>query len=267
MPVEVYVRRVEFEQSDSLQWTLRDITERKDLDALREDLAAMIYHDLRSPLANIVSGLEVLSNMVDEQDESAHQILGIASHSTARIQRLVDSLLDLNRLEAGQPVADQKVVDPIALVRQAIRDVSPASEGRRQNIKTNLPERLPFLWVDAGMSHRVLVNLIENAIKFTPTEGNIEVGVKKAGDWLQFWVRDNGPGIPPAEQERIFEKFTRLRGKNIPGGLGVGLAFCRLAVQGHGGRIWVESQDGKGTVFHFTLPLATQQQIVTQESK
>ncbi len=264
VPVEVHVRRVEFEQSDSLQWMLRDITERKDLDALREDLTAMIYHDLRSPLANIVSGLEVLSDMVEEKNAPAHQILGIASNSTARIQRLVDSLLDLNRLEAGQPVADQKVADPIALVQQALKDVVPAAEGRRQKITSRLPERLPSLWVDAGMSHRVLVNLIENAIKFTPTEGNIEVGVKKEGEWLQFWVRDNGPGIPPAEQERIFEKFTRLRGKTAPGGLGVGLAFCRLAVQGHGGRIWVESQDGKGATFHFTLPLATQQQIVTK---
>jgi signal transduction histidine kinase len=226
----------------------------------------MIYHDLRSPLANIVSGLEVLSSMLDENDEATHSILAIASHSTARIQRLVDSLLDLNRLEAGQPVADQKVADPVALVEQALKDVAPAAEGRHQKITTSLPEQLPSLWVDAGMSHRVLVNLIENAIKFTPTEGNIEVGVKQEDEWLHFWVSDNGPGIPTTEQERIFEKFTRMRGKHTPGGLGVGLAFCRLAVQGHGGRIWVESQDGKGATFHFTLPQATQQQMTTLSS-
>ncbi len=263
-PVEVHVRRVEFEESDSLQWMLRDITERKDLDALREDLTSMIYHDLRSPLANIVSSIEVLSGMLNESDSQAHVVLGIASNSTARIQRLVDSLLDLNRLEAGQPVVEQKLVDPIFLVRQALRDVSPAAEGRRQRLVPSLPERLPPLWVDAGMCHRVLVNLLENAIKFTPTEGVIEVGAKKNGDWLQFWVRDNGPGIPPAERERIFDKFTRLRGKDKPGGLGVGLAFCRLAVQRHGGRIWVESPDDRGASFHFTLPLAAPQQIVTK---
>ncbi len=267
VPVEVHVRRVQFEQSDSLQWTLRDITEREDLDALREDLTSMIYHDLRSPLANIVSSIEVLSGLLSDSDTQSHSILGIASNSTARIQRLVDSLLDLNRLEAGQPVVDQKVVDPLLLVQQAVKDVSPSSEGRRQNLVSKLPECLPLLWVDAGMVHRLLVNLLENAIKFTPTEGNIEVGAKKDGEWLHFWVSDNGPGIPPADRERIFEKFTRLRGRNKPGGLGVGLAFCRLAVQGHGGRIWVESQDGQGTAFHFTLPLATQQQIVTQESR
>ncbi len=267
VPVEVHVRRVEFEQSDSLQWMLRDITERKDLDSLREDMASMIYHDLRSPLANIVSSVEVLSDMLDEQDSTAHSVLRIASHSTARIQRLVDSLLDLNRLEAGHPVTDRKVADPIPLVQQALKDVAPAAEGRRQKLQPHLPEHLPLLWVDTGMSHRVLVNLLENAIKFTPSEGSIEVGAKKDGEAIQFWVSDNGPGIPSAHQERIFEKFNRLRDNNKSGGLGVGLAFCRLAVQGHGGRIWVESEQGRGSTFRFTLPLATQQQIKSSTNR
>jgi NtrC-family two-component system sensor histidine kinase KinB len=264
VPVEVHVRRVEFEESDSIQWMLRDISERKALDALREDLTAMIYHDLRSPLANIVSGLQVLNGLVDQKEESAHAILGIAANSTARIQRLINSLLDLNRLEAGQPVADQTVADPTALAQLALKDIAPAADGRRQKVEPNLPDHLPLVWVDVDMARRVLVNLIENAIKFTPTEGRIEVGAKHDGEWLQFWVKDNGPGIPPADQERIFDKFTRLRGKDKPGGLGVGLAFCRLAVQGHGGRIWVESPDGKGANFYFTFPLATPQQIIAK---
>ncbi len=266
-PVEVYVRRVQFEEADSIQWTLRDITERKELDALREDLTSMIYHDLRSPLANVVSSLEVLGGLIDPREESAHSILGIASNSTARIQRLVDSLLDLNRLEAGQPVVDSKLTDPQATIQQALKDVSMTTEGRRQKLTANLPESLPLLWVDSGMTHRILVNLLENASKFTPSEGSIEIGAQPEGEWMKFWVRDNGPGIPVEDQERIFEKFTRLRGREKTSGLGVGLAFCRLAVQHHGGRIWVESQNGSGTTFHFTLPLATEQQIVTQENK
>jgi two-component system, NtrC family, sensor histidine kinase KinB len=266
VPVDVHVRRVELEQSDSLQWMLRDITERKELDALREDMASMIYHDLRSPLANIVSSIALLASMLDEKDTTERSVLGIASHSTARIQRLVDSLLDLNRLEAGQPVTDQKVADPMALVQLAFKDVAPAAQGRHQKLISSLPEHLPPLWVDTDMSHRVLVNLIENAIKFTPSEGSIEVGAKEDGEWLQFWVRDNGPGIPSADQEHIFEKFIRLREKSKSGGLGVGLAFCRLAVQGHGGRIWVESRHGKGATFRFTLPLATQKQIAASST-
>lgn len=266
-PVEVYVRRVEFEEATAVQWLFRDIKERKELDALREDLTAMIYHDLRSPLGNVVSSLEVLSTMVDPADESVRAILSIASNSTARIQRLLSSLLDLNRLESGQSVVDQKVTDPIALIEQAVKDTSPSVEGRRQSISTSLPVRQAALWVDPDMVRRILTNLIENAVKFTPAEGKLEVGARIDDKWLELWVKDNGPGIPTADQERIFEKFTRLRGKDKPAGLGVGLAFCRLAVLGHGGRIWVQSEPGKGTEFHFTLPLATQEQIESQDSK
>jgi two-component system, NtrC family, sensor histidine kinase KinB len=116
---------------------------------------------------------------------------------------------------------------------------------------------LPRIWVDKDMIHRVLINLLENAIKFTPLEGRIEIGAQTTTDgYVKFFVYDNGPGIPPEEAERIFDKFTRLRGKDKPGGLGIGLAFCRLAVLGHGGKIWVESEEEKGATFFITLPIA-----------
>ena len=116
LPVEVHARRVEFDEADSIQWIIRDITERKELDSLRNDLTAMIYHDLRSPLANIVSSLDVLYSMVPENDrETVEAILKIAENSTDRIQRLVSSLLDVSRLESGQPVADQKAVGTMEL--------------------------------------------------------------------------------------------------------------------------------------------------------
>jgi signal transduction histidine kinase len=113
--------------------------------------------------------------------------------------------------------------------------------------------------VDEDMARRVLINLMENSVKFTPQDGEFEVGARQDGDWVSIWVRDNGPGIPLSEQERIFDKFTRLRGETKVNGLGIGLAFCRLAVQGHGGKIWVESEPGKGSTFHFTFPIAPQQ--------
>ena len=264
-PVEVHVRRVEFDENDAIQWILRDITERKELDHLREDLTAMIYHDLRSPLANIVSSLDVLFSMVPENDkETVQSILKIAENSTDRIQRLVSSLLDVNRLESGQPVADQKVVDPIALIKQAVLDVEPVARGRRQTISAKLSEELPPIWVDEDMARRVLINLMENAVKFTPTDGQIEAGAYHEDSWVHLWVQDNGPGIPPMDQDRIFDKFTRLRGTSKSGGLGIGLAFCRLAVLGHGGKIWVESEPGKGSVFHFTFPVATEEQLATR---
>jgi len=262
-PIEIHARRVEFEEADSIQWIMRDITERKELDGLRDDLTSMIYHDLRSPLANIVSSLDVIASMVPEEEEreTVLSILKIAENSTDRIQRLVSSLLDVNKLESGQPVMDQKVVDSLALIKEAVEDVKPVVTGRRQVLQLDLPDALPAIWVDGDMARRVLINLMENSSKFTPTEGKLEVGARADGAWLNLWVKDNGPGIPPSDQERIFDKFTRLRGKSTTSGLGIGLAFCRLAVQGHGGKIWVESNAGRGAIFHFTFPFATPEQL------
>ena len=262
IPIEVHVRRVEFDDNDAIQWILRDITERKELDSLREDLTAMIYHDLRSPLANIVSSLDVLFSMVPDDDkETVQTILKIAENSTDRIQRLVSSLLDVNRLESGQEVVDQKVVETIPLIQQAVLDVEPVAKGRRQTIFAKLADQLPPIWVDQDMARRVLINLMENAVKFTPPDGQIETGASHEGAWVHIWVKDNGPGIPLAEQDRIFDKFTRLRGTTKSSGLGIGLAFCRLAVVGHGGQIWIESEPGKGSIFHLTFPVATEEQL------
>ncbi|MGA7194607.1 MAG: ATP-binding protein [Anaerolineales bacterium] len=254
VPVEVHVRGVKFEDADSIQWTLRDISERKELDSLREDLTAMIYHDLRSPLANIVSSLEILSGMIG-QDESVRSILGIAANSTERIQRLVNSLLDINRLESGQTVTTLQSMKPQTLIESAVKDVLPSANGRRQQIKTKIAANLPTVFVDAEMIRRVIINLIENAVKYSTVEATIEVGAKKIDANVEFWIKDDGPGIPANARERIFEKFARLKGKDKPGGLGIGLAFCRLAVQAHGGKIWVESEEGKGSKFIFILPV------------
>ncbi len=254
VPIEVHVRRVEFEDTDSIQWMLRDISERKELDSLREDLTAMIYHDLRSPLGNIVSSLDLLKSMISE-DESTQSILNIAVNSTERIQRLVNSLLDINRLESGQAIVSQRQVDPLQLIRTSVQDVSPAAAGRHQTIEMQLPEKLPEVWVDVDMMRRVLINLLENAIKFSKAETRIVIGAKKDGRFVQFQVQDSGYGIPASEHKHIFEKFVRVKGRERPGGLGIGLAFCRIAVQAHGGTIWVESEEGKGSTFYFTLPV------------
>jgi PAS domain S-box-containing protein len=259
VPVEVYVRRVIFDEAEFLQWLMHDITERKDLDALREDLTSMIYHDLRSPLANIVSSLDVLKALcVNEGNETVESVLTIARRSTDRIQRLVNSLLDINRLESGQAIVSQQQVSPASLLDEAIEIVRPMIDSRHQTLLASIPTDLPSIFVDTDMIRRVLINLLENASKFSPLEGKIETGVKKQGENIIFWVEDNGPGIPSQDQERIFEKFTRLKSKEGIAGLGIGLAFCRLAVQGHGGKIWVESEPDKGAKFLFSIPVTTE---------
>ncbi len=255
IPVEMHARRVEFEETDSIQWIVQDITERKELDVLRDDMIAMIYHDIRSPLGNVVSSLEMMGELMPA-DETLISMLNIARNSTARIQRLVNSLLDINRLESGHQIIDQNSIDPQALIRESIRDVIPAAAGRQQIIENKLTTVLPLIWVDVDMIHRVFINILENAIKFTPVSGQIQIGAQTDGVYVKFWIRDNGPGVLPADRERIFDKFIRLRGKNRTVGLGLGLAFCRLAVQGHGGEIWVESEPDKGSTFWITLPVA-----------
>lgn len=259
--IEVYARRVEYDSTDAIQWIMKDVSARKELDALRDDMTSMIFHDLRSPLGNIVSSLEMMTSLMPIEDDTLTSMLTIAKNSTGRIQRLVNSLLDINRLESGQAVADQNSINPVDLVRETLHDVAPSLNARQQKIENKATSVLPLIWVDQDMIYRVLVNLLENAIKFTPVNGHIEIGAQPTSDgmFVKFWVKDTGTGIPAADQERIFEKFMRLRAKNRPGGLGVGLAFCKLAVNGHGGEIWVESEVDKGTTVWVTLPVSKKQ--------
>ncbi len=261
LPVQVEVRSVDFEETDVLQWTLHDISERKALDDLRNDLMAMVYHDLRSPLANIISSLDMLSGMINAQDNEAVQsVLDIAQNSTTRVERLVNSLLDINRLESGQKIVNQRSVGLGALVTKAIAEIQPLATNRSQTIKPKISKALPPVWVDEDMIFRVLINLLENASKFAPSQGKITVTARPKKGWVQVEVEDEGPGIPAVYHERIFDKFTQLRGMDKPGGLGIGLAFCRIIIEGHGGRIWVKSESEKGSTFLFTLPVATAKQ-------
>jgi PAS domain S-box-containing protein len=256
VPVQVYVRRAMLEGMPLIQWMLRDITERKNLDTLREDLIAMIYHDLRAPLANVVSSLDVLETMLANTEyKELQSLLNIAMRSTERIQRLTNSLLDIKRLEAGQPLGDRLPVNPLELIHDAYEATAPVARNKQQQIEDTTGRILPMVLADADMLRRVLINLIENAIKYTPTGGTIRVGADSDSTWVTIWVEDTGPGIPASEHERIFDKFTRLTNTENAKGLGLGLAYCRLAVQGHGGRIWVESEPGQGARFKFNLPV------------
>ena len=255
VPVEINVYRVRLQNEDMLQWTIRDITERKELDMLRNDLAAMVYHDLRSPLSNIVSSLDMMEGMLPNSDSnSLRMIFSIASRSSDRMQRLINSLLDISQLEAGQPITNQKEIEAARLVVDAVETILPALETKQQKIKMDLAQGLPSIWIDEDMIRRVLINLVENAAKFTPSNKEIRIQVAPANGMIQFCVKDSGPGIPNEALDLIFEKFRRINTENTPKGLGLGLAFCRLAVQAHGGRIWAESELGEGSRFYFTLP-------------
>jgi two-component system clock-associated histidine kinase SasA len=134
--------------------------------------------------------------------------------------------------------------------------VSLTADSKNQDVTSQLPSDLPEVWIDVDMIRRVLINLLENAVKYTPMGGRVEVCASAEDDFLLLSIQDNGLGISEVDRERIFDKFTRLKNKTGASGLGVGLAFCKLAVQGHGGKIWVEPAPNRGSKFLFTLPIA-----------
>ena len=256
LPVQINCRRVKLQTNEVIQWIIRDISERKDLDALRNDLAAMIYHDLRSPLSNIISSLDILESMLPmDTSPSLNSVFQITTRSAERLQRLTSSLLDINRLESGQALTNLKTVNILEIAEDAIEAVRPTFESRQQVFTNIFPKSLPMLHVDADMIRRVMINLLENGSKFTPFKGEIAMGAKSEKGIVYIWVKDNGVGIPPEWQKVIFEKFTRLHSENAPKGVGLGLAFCRLAVRAHGGEIVVESKDNNGSKFTFSLPV------------
>jgi len=257
IPVEVRVHSIQIDESSCIQWVFRNIQERKELEQMRDDLLSSIYHDLRSPLSNVVSSMDVLATMLslDEGNPAIQSLFNIAVRSTERIQRLTNSLLDINRLEAGQPIVNLQPVQPESLVQDALDAVSPIAKNKNQQIEADVADELPLVTIDADMIRRVLINLTENAVKFTPPQGEIRIGASIEEAYVRMWVEDSGPGIPTEKRQSIFDKYTRLHGRGGPAGFGLGLAYCRLAVEGHGGKIWIEDASTSGACFVFTLPI------------
>jgi PAS domain S-box-containing protein len=256
LPIEIHVKRIDIGPQATLQWILRDISERLALDELRLDMTSMIFHDLRSPLGNIISSLEMMQSSLTTESEPMRSVLSIALRSSRRLSRLVESLLDLGQLESGQAVLHKTPAAISSLIGEAVEEVHPVAEARGHLLQFGLGKaELPMVEMDVDMIRRVLINLLENAIKYTRTGGRIGVAARKHGRELLVSVTDNGPGIPAGEEKAIFEKFARVHPEGHPKGLGLGLAFSRLAVEAHGGRIWVESELGKGSTFTFALPM------------
>jgi len=254
IPMEVHAKLIERRGQSFIQWIQRDMSERLQLEEMRSDLISMIFHDLRSPLGNVITSLETIVTSLPHDRVMEHALLTIAQRSAGRMSRLVDSLLDLRRLEAGQLVLQRDATDLRELVEEVFELTAPMAKVKHTSLLTELPEELPFVAVDSDMIRRVLINLVENAIKYTPIRGRVTLSAVVAPAEVILAVTDTGPGIPLADQGRVFGMFTRLQRDRGAKGLGLGLAFCRLAVQAHEGRIWVESEPGAGSTFRVALP-------------
>lgn len=256
VPVEVHAKLIQRGEEKFIYWIQHDLSDRLALDELREDLMSMIVHDLRSPLGNIISALDILRSALPSDDEMVNSLLTIAQRAAGRLSRLVDSLLDVRRLEAGELGLQRAPVALDGLLMEAVEQVQALVTSKNLRLRTMLARDLPPAAADADLLRRVVVNLLDNAIKYTPKGGGITLATKRSGSTLTVSVRDTGPGVPEGEHERIFDKFMRVQREAAPKGLGLGLAFCKLAIEAHGGRIWVDSGRGGGATFYFTLPLA-----------
>ncbi len=230
------------------------------LEALRDSLTGLIVHDLRTPLTGLLSGLLIMDGL-GPLNEKQTQALHIAVRGGRNLLGMINDLLDISKMESGSMVLDRNPLPVVQVVETAVSQLMPLATERGLTLASNLPDETALLCADEEKLVRILVNLLGNAIKFTPRGGSITVTVRRDVDEgsVLFGVADTGEGIPPEAFGKIFEKFgqveSRQGGRTMSTGLG--LTFCRMAVEAHGGRIWVESELGKGSVFSFTIPGGT----------
>ena len=235
-------------------WTLREVTEARQVDRIKDALVATVSHELRTPLTSIIGYLELLGTGEPLSIEDA-RFVEIARRNAARLQRMVEELLFLSRVDAGGLELDLEDVDVAELARAALGSADPAAAAKRITLELDGPQALRMR-ADGNRLGQVLDNLISNAIKFTPERGKVKVCLGSADGTLMATVTDTGRGIPQAEQSRLFERFFRTTATRDVPGTGLGLTIVRAIVEAHGGSVTCESREGVGTTFAFRLPLA-----------
>lgn len=233
---------------------LQDVTEERTLQQMRDDLTHTMVHDLRNPLNVVYSALEMMNEqLMAEATPDVQQMLTISRQSTRRILNLVNGILSISHLESGRMPLLRKSLEMGELVEEVLEAEQTLAEEKGLQLHDEMPAEMPPVMADRSLLERVLQNLVGNAIKFTPADGLVRVGAEVADGHLMVRVSDTGPGVPPEIQDQLFEKFVT--GKQMGRGSGLGLAFCRMAIEAHDGRIWMDSEPGKGATFSFILPL------------
>lgn len=220
---------------------------------MRRDLVANVSHELRTPLTAIRGYVETLLEEVE--DHQAEQFLQVIFRHTTRMERLVGDLLRLARLDAGQEVAEMRPVSLRALVDGVIDELAPLIDNRRADVRVSIDGGDRMIETDPARVHDILRNLLENAVSYSPEDGLASVTAGVAGGRATFEVADSGPGIPPGDLQRVFERFYRVdKSRARPGGTGLGLAIVRHLVELHGGQAVAENRPEGGARFVITLP-------------
>jgi PAS domain S-box-containing protein len=251
-----------------IQCNFRDITERKTLEKRKADFYAMITHDVKSPLTSVLGYSELMMSKADKYDAETNEMIAGIMRSGERINHLIENFLTISKMESAKVVLNLAPTDIAALLRDAHSEVEKAANKKKLDLKMEIADGLPEATVDPKLIERAVLNLLHNAVNYTPAPGTITL---KAGllsslplwtgkpfhgkDFIIISVTDTGKGIPPGEQEAIFEKYYRSKKTARTKGSGLGLAIVKAAVEAHGGRVEVESEPGEGSTFRLFIPV------------
>jgi PAS domain S-box-containing protein len=244
-----------YQREQAVMGTIQDITERKKADELKDEFIGMVSHELKTPITVIMGSLATATDQrINAED--ARELIGTAAAHAGVLANIVDNLLELSRQQSDRLVLQTKEVDVGEIAQNVLRNLRSKSDIHQ--LVADVPLTLAPAKADPLRVERILYNLVDNAIKYSPSGGEVKVTARQNGDFLTIGVRDQGLGISEDDQAKLFQRFERLDAslKDVIKGTGLGLRVCRILVEAHGGRIWVESEKGKGSTFLFTLPIA-----------
>lgn len=242
--------------NESVIWVARDITERRAIETMKNEFISIVSHELRTPLTAIRGSLGLLSTgALNNNPKRMQRLIEIASIDTERLVRLVNDILDLERLESGKVTLVKEFCDVATLIEQSVEAIRLLAE--KDRITLSISPISAHVWAAPDSIIQVLANLLSNAIKFSSANSTISIFAERQDDCVLFKVKDQGRGIPSDKLELIFRRFQQVDASDSrsKGGTGLGLAICQSIVEQHGGTIWVESVLGSGSIFYFTLPV------------
>jgi two-component system phosphate regulon sensor histidine kinase PhoR len=257
---ELWLSIAAVEFSDGTVYAFRDATSEHRLEAIRAEFVATVSHELRTPLAALHgAALTLTSRSRQLPVETRENLLHMIAAQSKRLAGLVEDILLAGQLDAGSLRVEREPFNAAAVARAAV-DEARQRAATKAMLRVSTSDDLPRVLGDEGRTHQILANLIDNAVKYSPAGSRVDVEVQREAGRIRFSVRDRGPGIPPAEQQHVFEKFYRLDPNHHHGigGSGLGLYICRQLVASMHGRIWVESAPERGSTFAFDLPIASE---------
>ena len=235
--------------------TLHDLTRMRQVETSQKEFVSNVSHELRNPMASIKAMVETLESGAVNDPQVALDFLGRMRGDVDRINSLVDDLLELSRMESGQFQIEAEPMALANLVQSVKNQFNDVARGQEVAIVTEVPEELPPVLADGEKLTQVFVNLVENALKFTPAKGAISIRAQAGDEYVQVRLQDTGIGVAPQHLPHIFERFYKVNRSRRDSGTGLGLSIVKQLVEAHGGQITAESKEGEGTAFTFTVPI------------